>query len=177
MLFTDRSIQTMIHGIGLAGAALLALGAALFSLYAIRTAADGPPISDHTSRSVVWLLVAAAAALWLVVISGTYVIFPPYRATPPEGVTDLASYPRAMILADPDTAWLHSFAMETKEHVPWIAAMLATAVAFVGVRYRAVLFGDAALRRPTMLLLTLCLALVSAVGLLGIFVNKVAPLQ
>jgi hypothetical protein len=171
MLFSDRSIQTMVHGIGLTGLAMMTLAAGLFALYAMRVAAG------HTSRSVSAALVVSAVTLWLIVLSGTYLIFPAYRATPPPGVTDLAPYPRAMILANADTAWLHSFGMEIKEHVPWIAAMLATAVAFVGVRYRSRLLIDAQLRQPAMLLLVICLGLVSAVGLLGVFVNKVAPLQ
>jgi hypothetical protein len=56
--------------------------------------------------------------LWLTVIVGTYVIFPPYRATPPPGATDLSEFPRALVLASPSTAWLHAFAMESKEHMP-----------------------------------------------------------
>jgi len=71
---------------------------------------------------------------------------------------------------------LHAFAMEIKEHVPWIASMLATAVAFVGVRYRSRLLNDAPLRHIAMTLLGICFALTSIVGLLGIFINKVAPL-
>ena len=34
MLFTDSSIWTMVHGIGLGGGALLGIAAALFYLYA-----------------------------------------------------------------------------------------------------------------------------------------------
>jgi hypothetical protein len=96
---------------------------------------------------------------------------------PPPGVTDLSDYPRALILANPDTAWLHAFAMESKEHMPWIAAMLATAVAFVGVRYRTRLRLDGPLRQMATALLAICLALVSFAALMGVFVNKVAPLQ
>jgi hypothetical protein len=118
-----------------------------------------------------------AAVLWLAVFTGTYVVFPPYRATPPDGVTDLNAYPRSLVLASPDTAWLHAFAMELKEHVPWIAAMLATAVAFVSGQYRAQLFEDRSLRRMTMTLLTVCLALVAIAAVLGVLVNKVAPLE
>ena len=54
--------------------------------------------------------------------------------------------------------------------------MLATAVAFVGVRYRSRLLNDAPLRHIAMTLLGICFALTSIVGLLGIFINKVAPL-
>ena len=58
-----------------------------------------------------------------------------------------------------------------------IAAMLATAVAFVSLRYQSQLLTDASLRRMTALLLVVCFVLVGFVGLLGTFINKVAPLQ
>ena len=176
-LFSDRSIWTMIHGIALGGGALVALGAGLFSLRAMRIA--GPPdvTTRDQSRYLALLVGTAAAALWLTVIVGTYISFPPYRATPPEGLIDLSRYPRSLIQSNPDTVWLHSFAMEIKEHVPWIAAMLATAVAFVATRYRSKLLTDARLNGMATTLLAICLLLASIVGVLGIFVNKIAPLD
>lgn len=176
MLFTDRSVWTMIHGIGLGGTALMALFAALFSMWTLRV---GPsdPVSDGQSRRLSQLLVFAAAVLWVTVLAGTYVVFPPYRAPPPEGTTDLSQYPRFLIEASPDTAWLHAFAMESKEHMPWIAAMLVTAVAFVASRYESALLTDSRLHGMSMALLAIGFALASSAGLMGIFVNKVAPLQ
>jgi hypothetical protein len=67
--------------------------------------------------------------------------------------------------------------MEIKEHMPWIAAMLATAVAYVSSRYRATLLADAPLRRLSATLLGLAFAFVSFVALLGVFINKIAPLE
>src|SRR5687768_5353529 len=129
MLFSERSIWTMVHGIGLGGAALLGLAAALFYLYASRPSlATG---NEPGSRAFAYLTTVTAVTLWLTVIAGTYIIFPPYRATPPPGTTDLSQFPRAFVLADGNTAWLHAFAMEIKEHMPWIASMLTTAVAFI----------------------------------------------
>jgi hypothetical protein len=81
------------------------------------------------------------------------------------------------VLASPDTVWLHAFAMESKEHMPWIASMLATAVAFIAVRYRSALLDRAHLRNMAFGLLAISFALVAFVSLLGVFVNKVAPLQ
>ena len=176
MLFTERSIWTMIHGIVLGGGALMALSAALFSLRAMRTENASDAALNH-SRYLVWLTVLVAVVLWLTVLVGTYVTFPPYRATPPEGLTDLSQYPRSLIQANPGTAWLHSFAMETKEHMPWIAAMLSTAVAFIAVRYRSQLLSDAQLNRMATTLLAICFVLVSFVAILGVFINKVAPLE
>jgi len=175
MLFTDRSILTMLHGIVLGGGALLIMAAAL---YALTTLPPGPgsPTNDRQARLLSRLLSLNAVLLWLTVLGGAYLVFPPYRATPPEGVADLAAYPRAMLLASTDTAWLHAFAMETKEHVPWIAAMLATAVAFVGVRERSTLLADGPVRPMIRAVLVVCFGLVAYVSVLGVFVNKVAPL-
>lgn len=176
-LFSERSIWTMVHGIVLGGGALMGLAAALFALVTLRApvAADAGVLLQ--ARDIGRLTTFVAVALWLTVLVGTYVSFPDYRATPPDGVTDLARHPRSLLLATPATAWLHAFAMETKEHVPWIAAMLATSVAFVSAREPSRLVHDAPLRRMATTLLALCLALVAAVSLLGVFVNKVAPLD
>ena len=171
-LFTDRSIWTMVHGMAFGGAGLMGLAAALFYLYAAHGSA-----SPRASRALAGLTVSMAGALWLAILTGTYIVFPAYRATPPAGVTDLSAYPRALVLASPQTAWLHAFGMEIKEHAPWIAAMLATSVASVSVRYPSEVLTDPSLRKMAAVLLAICLAIVSFVSLLGVFVNKVAPLQ
>ena len=176
MLFSERSIWTMVHGIGLGGGALLGLAAALFYLYATRPA----PVTtgtDTESRAFTAITVFTAVMLWLTVIVGTYIVFPPYRATPPPGTTDLAQFPRALIMASPDTRWLHAFAMESKEHMPWIPSMLTTAVAFVAVRYRRAALANPSLRRMASALLAVSFAVVAFMSLLGVFVNKVAPLD
>ena len=177
MLFTERSIWTMIHGIVLGGGALMALFAALFALWTMRAEHAPDAAIQDRSRYLVWLIVGTAVLLWLTVLVGTYITFPPYRATPPEGLTDLSQYPRSLIQSNPGTVWLHSFGMEIKEHMPWIAAMLATAVAFIGVRYRSQLLTNATLNRMATTLLAISFALVAFVALLGVFINKVAPLE
>lgn len=177
MLFTADSIWTMIHGIVLGGGALLGISAALFSLVTVGVADCADPSARKQARYLGWLTILVAIALWATVIVGTYVNFPPYRATPPEGITDLSQFPRTLIMSNPATAWLHQFGMEIKEHVPWIAAMLATGVAFVAVRHGQQLARDASIRRLTTTLLAICLILVSFVSLLGVFINKVAPLD
>lgn len=177
MLFTVRSIWTMIHGIVLGGGALLALFAVLFSLRAMRSDHVSDAGSEVRARYLAWLMVGTAALLWLAVLVGTYITFPAYRATPPEGLADLSAFPRSLIQSNPGTAWLHSFAMESKEHMPWIAAMLSTAVAFIGVRYRSRVLNDSQLNRMATTLAAICFVLVSVVSILGVFVNKVAPLE
>jgi hypothetical protein len=170
MLLSQLSLQTMAHGIAASGAALLGLGAAAFALLLLRSAHGHPAPATGQGHLLRPLIALSAAMLWAAVLLGTYVVFPAYRVTPPAGATDLSAYPRALLLADPATAWLHRFAMETKEHLPWIAAMLATAAAYVVGRDLRRVFRDGRLFRPVF-------ALASWVGLLGILVNKAAPLQ
>lgn len=177
LLFTERSLWTMVHGIILGGGAMMALAAALFTVYMLRKAHGGVVLTAAHTKAVALLTTAIAASTWLTTLVGTYLVFPPYRATPPEGTTSFAAYPRTLILSNPGTEWLHSFAMETKEHVPWIAAMLATAVAFAAWRHRNTLLTDARLARIATWLLLICFVLVAYVSLLGVFVNKVAPLE
>ncbi len=176
MLFSERSLWTMLHGIGLGGGALLALAALLFGLYLIRPGGGSAILSDR-SESIPALAALVAVLLWLTTLVGTYVIFPPYRATPPAGTTDLTAYPRSLLLAEPTNAWLHTFAMETKEHLPFIASILATAVMFVAWRYRRRFLTDRALRSFGTTLLAICFAIVAYISLLGVFINKLAPLD
>jgi len=176
MLFSSNSVWTMLHGIILGGGALLALAAALFSL-GFMASSPHSEATPRQSESVATLTVLVSVALWMTVIGGTYIVFPPYRTPPPEGLVSLAAYPRAFLLANPDTAWLHAFAMETKEHIPWIAAILSTAVAFVSMRHRSRLLADPRIRTMVTTLTAITFVLASYVALLGVFVNKVAPLE
>lgn len=180
-LFSADSIWTMLHGIALGGGTLLAMAAALFALTFMNDGAtEGFTPSEGDARRagfVALLLVGIAALAWLTVIGGTYIVFPAYRVPPPEGAVDLSDYPRALLLASSDTAWLHRYAMETKEHVPWIAAMLATVAAFVGVRNRPRLLSTGRVRRIVTGLTAAGFGLVAYASLLGVFVNKVAPLD
>ena len=155
---------------------MMAMAAAVFALYAMAWP-EGTPVPARQGRLFAGLSVTIAVLLWLSVLGGTYFVFPLYRATPPDGVASLAAYPRSLLLSNPNTSWLHAFAMEVKEHVPWVAAMLATAMAFVSTRYRTTLLANRSLRGMATTLTLIAFALVSVVALLGVFVNKIAPLE
>ena len=176
MLFSAESIWTMIHGIVFGGGALMALAAALFSL-GVLSPAPGEAVPPRQSRLLANLNVAIAVLLWLTVLGGTYIVCPPYRVAPPEGVMELSQYPRYFLLDNPNTAWLHAFGMEAKEHVPWIAAMLSTATAVVSFRHRSELLSKPRIRRIVTTLTAITFVLVSYVAILGVFVNKVAPVE
>ena len=115
-----------------------------------------------------------AIVAWLTVITGTYIVYPWYRAKPPEGTTDLVHYPRYFLLSRPETAEWHKFGMEWKEHVAWMAPILATAVAYVVVRYGRRLAEDRRMRTALIVLFVVAFGAAAAAGLFGAFINKVA---
>lgn len=122
----------------------------------------------------VWSTALMAALVWLAVLTGTWIVYPGYRAEPPPGA-DLAAYPRAALLADSDLAFWHTFGMEWKEHVAWMAPFLATAVAFVVLRYGPLVTRDEQLRSglTRLFLISATVSLIAAS--LGAIINKVAP--
>lgn len=176
MLFSFRSLLTMGHGLVLSGGAMVGIAIALYALH-VEATPDGTLVRERPAQWFARVSQITTVLLWMAVLGGTYAVFPLYRATPPEGLAVLDAYPRALLLSNPDTAWLHRFAMEIKEHVPWIAAFLTTAAAFIATRYRATLLADGRLRRLSASLLWAAFALVGVVALMGVFVNKIAPVE
>ena len=118
-----------------------------------------------------------AAIAWLTVITGTWIVYPWYRAAPPAGTEDLTDYPRSLLLSDPDTDQWHKFGMEWKEHVAWVSPILATAVAFIVLYYGKQLIVDKNLRYASIVLWVLAFASAAVAGLLGAFITKSAPIQ
>ena len=99
--------------------------------------------------------------------SGSYIVYPWYREEP-DG-------PRFDLLADPDKADWHSFGMEWKEHVAWIAPLLATAVAVTVTYYGTSLIRHQGVRNGLMVFFTLAFVIAGIAGALGAFITKVAP--
>lgn len=177
MLFSERSIWTMIHGIGLGGGFLIVFSSAFYCLWVLRS---DESLSEATSKRLCTFLGGAntvlAIILWLTVFVGTYISFPGYRETPPAEASDLSPYPKAVLLSSEETAWLHDVAMEIKEHLPWVAAMLMTAVAYISLSHRTFLQQDTGLRGTMLVLLATAFSAVALVALLGVMINKAAPL-
>ncbi len=70
--------------------------------------APGGPIAR---RIQVASVIGMAVTAWATVISGTWLIYPGYRAEPPAGA-GLDAYPRSWLLSSDATAWWHTFGME-----------------------------------------------------------------
>lgn len=176
MQLTNRELWTAFHGMVLGAAFLLAFSGAVMSLWALQPAWTTPAGAKVNTRRVIIGAWGMAVLAWLTVLLGTLVIYPMYRAKPPAGAA-LESYPKYRLLSQKQTADWHEFGMEWKEHVGWLAPILATAVAAVATGCRRTLVEERRIRR--MLIFLLCVAFVSAAiaGLMGALINKVAPIH
>ena len=97
MQLTEREIRGLIHGIGLGSNYLLAYyaGWAWLRTYSPELATEtGLKVRHARMVPRVWLL---SAVCWLTCLTGLFVVYPWYRAIPPEGA-NLQDYPQAMLL-------------------------------------------------------------------------------
>jgi hypothetical protein len=165
-LLTTRQLFFMIHS---------ALGIAMVHAFGggIGTLVTG---GDSRVKDRIRKLSTAALAVvaWLASAVGTWGGYAGYRAKLPPGGS-ISMYPREYLLHSPGLAFWETFAMEWKVHVGWTTPFLATAVAFVAVRYRRRLVADPLVRKvmTIMLLIAFAGALVAAV--MGAMVNVTAP--
>ena len=177
MSMTVREFWTVIHGMGLGAIFLLSFAGGLAGLYSLRPEwVTVTGVRERVMRLTVGTWVMAVAA-WLTVVTGTYIVYPWYRAAPPEGLTDLSDYPRYFLLSVPNLAAWHTFAMEWKEHVAWFSPILAVAVAFVVWRYGAQIAEMPKLRNALIVLFILAFGAAGIAGMFGAFITKAAPLM
>lgn len=177
MEISNRELWTVIHGMGFGALFLLAFAGGLAGLYSLRP--EWVTIAGLQERLVrlktgLW---AMAAIAWATVITGTYIVYPWYRATPPEGATELSAFPRSLLLASESTAGWHRLGMEWKEHVGWIAPIAATVVAYVVSVYSPRLSGESRIRQALLWFFVAAFVTAGVAGVFGAFINKVAPVR
>jgi hypothetical protein len=176
MEMTNREIWTLIHGMGFGALFLLAFAGGLAGLYSLRPELlTVTGMRERMTRLVAgtWLMAIAA---WGTVITGTYFVYPWYRATPPEGA-NLLDYPRYYLLDNPNLAAWHTFGMEWKEHVAWFAPILATVVAFIVLRYGKKLAEYPYLRNVVIVTFLVAFGAAGIAGLFGALITKAAPIR
>ncbi len=170
MSLTTRELWTVLHGLIFGSLFLAAFAGGFAGLYSLRpeliTVAG---IRERLTRLLAGTWIMAVVA-WVTVWSGSYLVYPWYRASGPDS-------PRSILLADPTKQAWHSFGMEWKEHVGWFAPILATAVAFIVAYYGPQLAEDTRLRRAVMWLFTFAFIAAAVAGVFGAFLNKVAPIR
>ena len=176
MEMTSREIWGLIHGMGLGALFLLSFAGGLAGLYSLRpelVTVVGIRERLVRLRAGTWLMALVA---WGTVITGTYIVYPWYRAKPPAGA-NLIDYPRYYLLDNPNLAEWHSFGMEWKEHVAWFAPILATVVAFVVWRYGDKLAEYPFLRKTLMVTFLVAFGAAAIAGLYGALITKTAPIH
>lgn len=170
MSFTAHETWTLIHGMILGTIFILSFALGFASLWSLRpelVTAEG--VRERVHRMKIGVAVMAVTA-WLTVITGTWIVYPWYRASGPDS-------PKSLLLANPATAQWHSFGMEWKEHIAWLSPILATAVAF-GVFYLgSQLIRFPQVRRALMTLFAVGFLIAAVAGLFGALITKAAPLQ
>jgi hypothetical protein len=177
MEMTGNEIWTVVHGLVFGFIFLLGSSAALYAVFSMRAEWMTAEGLSKTAKLIKVYLWGLALAVWGAVITGTYIVYPLYRAKPPEGTTDLSAFPRYLLLSDESTALWHEFGMEWKEHVAFLAPIAATVVAFVVSYYGPLLAEKIGERRAVMVFFILAFAAAAVAGVLGAFINKYAPVR
>jgi hypothetical protein len=173
---TEREFWTVIHGMVLGAVFLLAFAGGLAGLWSLRpdwVTVTGLEERMRRLRAGTWIMAITA---WLTVITGTYIVYPWYRATPSVDA-DLTMFPRSYLLANPEIAAWHTFGMEWKEHIAWLSPILATTVAYVVVRYGMQLAREGQIRFALIVLFSIAFFAAAVAGLFGAFITKVAPVH
>jgi hypothetical protein len=177
MEITTRSLWTLVHGMGfgalylLAGSGAIAL---LYLRYSAHAPADAPPPKDRFLG--IYLSIMASLA-WLSVLTGTYIVYPWYRATPPAGAANLGAYPRSLLLSHPATQQWHLIGMEWKEHVAWLVPIIITAAAVVALQYARDLKHHPQLRSALLGFTAASLLAAGSAGFFGALLDKNAPVD
>lgn len=169
MHITHHEFWTVLHGLIFGSLYLLAFAGGAAGLWSLRPGyltEVGVVERLRRLKIGVWIM---AVTSWVTVISGTYLVYTWYREKIPESA-------RSRLLADPMKAAWHTFGMEWKEHVAWIAPILATSVAFLISWYGKELLERQEIRRMAFILFSLAFLAAAIAGLFGAFINKAAPI-
>jgi hypothetical protein len=176
MEISYRDAVTLVHGMGFGALFMLAFAGVIGIVGAAMAAGPGWAPTARSRTLFRACLIIMAAMAWLTVLSGTYLIYPWYRARPPAGA-DLSAYPRALLLSSPRTAGWHELGMEWKEHVAWFAPMAVTMAAALLMRYGPQLAGRRELRSGVLAFTAAAFLATSVAGVFGAQLNKYAPVR
>jgi hypothetical protein len=177
MEITMRGLWTLIHGMGFGALYLLACSGGLVELYRFTTSSPSPEPSLRQQQFVRFYFLAMVILAWAAVLTGTYVIYPWYRAALPPGTTELSAFPQRLLLSSPTTSGWHSLGMEWKEHVAWFAPISITMVAFIVVKYGRDLRNHRQLRAGALVFLLASFFSAGVAGFFGAMLDKYAPVQ
>lgn len=177
MDFTTRSLLTLIHGMGFGGLYLMACSGALVELHRHYRSPLGPETLVDNERFLSIYLAVMAVFAWLAVLTGAYIVYPWYRATPPQGTANLAAFPQRLLMSSPSTIAWHSIGMEWKEHVAWLVPIAITMAALVFRRYGRNLRNQPELRSAVLAFVWISLFAAGIAGFFGAEITGHAPVN
>jgi hypothetical protein len=190
MELSSREAWTVIHGLVLGTLFLLAFAGGLAGLWSLRPGLITTAGIQERMKRLYWGTWVMAGAAWATVITGTWIVYPWYRAALSEVGDDryagcagailpnATCSPREFLLSDVSgqTETWHSLGMEWKEHVGWAAPILATAAAFLVTYYGPRLMARPWLRTAVIVMFVAAFSAAVVGGAFGAFLNKVAPI-
>ncbi len=147
---------------------LLSFGGGLAGLWSLRPElATEAGIAERIRRLKIGTSAMAVAA-WGTVITGTWIVYPWYRAKIPESA-------KSILLSNEDTALWHEFGMEWKEHIAWLSPILATLAAFIVLVMGAQLAQNRRITKVVMTIFILAFGIAAVAGIFGALITKIAP--
>ena len=165
-LLTVRQLFFMAHSI---------LGMLIVNAFALGVGTLWTSADSRLTLAVRKLSTGSMAALaWTAAIIGTWLVYPGYRADAPLGA-NLDLYPRQYLQRTPSLRFWDGFAMDWTMHIAWMTPFLATAVAFVALRYGRRIRADFQVRKMLTNLLVIAVAAGAIAAVLGALVNIAAP--
>lgn len=177
MEITTRGLWTMVHGMGFGALYLMACSGAVVELWHHYGQKDMSPITEHEEGFVRAYLLTMTVLAWAAVLSGTYIIYPWYRAVHPAGTVNLAGYPQRLLQASPATSGWHSIGMEWKEHVAWLVPISITMAFVVYDKHRRNLRNHPELRAAVLSFMVVSFLAAGIAGFWGAMLNKHAPVE
>lgn len=177
MEITLRDLMTVIHGMLFGIFFVMVIFGLVIALCRHMFERGEPRVTDTGLKWEVAYLIVMAALGWAAVLSGAYIVYPWYRAIPPTGVTNLAQYPQFFLKSSPTTAGWHSFGMEWKEHIAWMAPIVVTMAAYVLAQYRGHARGNRRIRATVLAFALVALVAAGVAGGFGALIDKAAPVS
>ncbi len=177
MSMDTREVWAAIHGTVFGLVFLLSFSGAIYALHSLQQSWQTQEGLEKNARNIKIFLWVLAGCAWAAVLTGTYIVYPWYRATPPAGAYDLSAYPRYFLISSAATEGWHEFGMEWKEHVAFLSPIAATVAAYAASYFGPRLALRTQERRVIMIFFIFAFATAAAAGLFGVLITKAAPVR
>jgi len=168
--FTAHGWLNTAHGVLFGGGYIVLLVLALVAVVWLRPTELTPSGLQLGEREVGVTVAAATAAAWVAVTTGTWGIYPWFRAAGPGS-------PAAVLLAHPSLAFWARWVIGSKLWVAWASVGCVTLAALAGYRWRRRLAAEGVLRRRLVGLLAAALLGATYAGAVGALLAKLAPVR